>query len=194
MFSAGQAGRILLRLHAPMQGPPQEDFVMHLAFAFVTACAAFATFQSLRTVTIGEGPRRSRLSGSSLALTGVPRPPFKARLRWISAEELVRLISADPEMILFRLVDENSDLGRPQGPPGYLSVTVEGLRETLPWIPLSSRIAIYRQGGLDSERVSRISSILCGREVLLVSDAAVPALLDQTLHASEVSHATEEID
>lgn len=154
---------------------------MHLAFAFVTACAAFATFQGLRTVTVGEGPRRSRMIGSSLALTGTPRPPFKARLRWISADELVRLITADPEMILFRLVDHNADLGRPQGPPGYLSVTLEGLREALPWIPLSSRIGLYRQGGLDSEQVGRISNILCGREVLLVSDAAVPAVLDQTL-------------
>ena len=98
-----------------------------------------------------------------------PRRVAANKLRWIGATELSQLMSSDPDLVVFRLVDEESRKDRSRLLPGELEITLPELEEALAWIPQGSMVIIWRPGGFDSELERRLATILNGHEALLVS-------------------------
>lgn len=98
-----------------------------------------------------------------------PRRVAVHKLRWISATELLQLMSSDPDLAVFRMVDEGSRKDRSRLLPGELEITLPELEEALAWIPQGSMVIICRPDGFDSELERRLATILRGHEALLVS-------------------------
>jgi hypothetical protein len=91
------------------------------------------------------------------------------RLRWIEANELKGLIDADPELLVFHLLDD-----RPAGTGSKrfeteIGVTLPQLEEALPWMPRGTQVAVYREDGIAPELAQRISGMTQGRQVLLLA-------------------------
>ena len=158
---------------------------MELGFIFISMCAIFFMLQSVRAVAGGYGTRSLRRSKLNFSLDRTPSSTAKVRLHWADTAEISRLIASDPELVIFRLIEIASMRDQPQLHPGYLSVTLKELKETLPWIPHSSRIAIYRMGGIDSALVRRLSAVLQGRDVLLLKDPVPPMISGFQMVAGE---------
>jgi hypothetical protein len=91
-----------------------------------------------------------------------------SRLRWIKADELVRLIDADPELVVFHLLDDLAEAASKRF-EAEIGVTLPQLEEALPWIPQGARFAVYRVGGIAPELAQRLFCRTQGRQVLLLA-------------------------
>lgn len=141
---------------------------MQLGFMFVSMCAVFLMLQSVRAVAGGDTARRVRWARVGSAFHAASRISGRRRLHWVDTAELSCLMASDPELVIFRLVEGDSKQDWKQRNPNDISVTLNELEKTLAWIPHSSRIALYRAGGLNASLVRRLSAIMGGRDVLLL--------------------------
>jgi hypothetical protein len=91
------------------------------------------------------------------------------KLRRMNLVDLARLKSSDPDMVVFRLVDEKFLTEESSRLPGELDVTLPDLEEALPWIPRGNRITIYRPGGIDLFLERRLTAILRHHEAVVLS-------------------------
>jgi hypothetical protein len=67
-----------------------------------------------------------------------------SRLRWIKADELKRLIDADPELVVFHLFDDDPEKAGSKRFETEIGVTLPQLEEALVWMPGGTRFAVYR--------------------------------------------------
>jgi hypothetical protein len=93
-----------------------------------------------------------------------------SRLRWIKADELKRLIDADPELVAFHLLDYYPAEAESKRFETEIGVTLPQLEEALPWMPRDSRFAVYRVDGIAPGLAQRLSGMTQGREVLLLAE------------------------
>ncbi|MGB6688918.1 MAG: hypothetical protein WBE76_13880 [Terracidiphilus sp.] len=98
-----------------------------------------------------------------------------SRLRWIKADELKRLIDADPELVVFHLLDDDPAEAGSKRFETEISVTLPQLEEALPWMPRGTRFAVYRVDGIALELTQRLSGMTQDREVLLLAGRFSPA-------------------
>jgi len=96
-----------------------------------------------------------------------------SRLRWISADELKRMIDADPELVVFHLLDNPAEAGSTRFET-EIGVTLPQLEEALPWMPRGTRFAVYRVDGIAPELAQRLSGMTRGRQVLLLAGGFSP--------------------
>lgn len=83
--------------------------------------------------------------------------------------EFAHLIRTDPDLVIFRLLDDRSPNDENAKPPGVVAMTLEQLANTIPWIPSGSRIVIYRLGGISAPLAAKVTEVLRGREALFFS-------------------------
>lgn len=94
------------------------------------------------------------------------RRATRQRIRWIGAAEFAHLIVSDPELVIFRLIEDPLlDEGNGE-PPSAVAVTLEQMAKAIPWIPGRSRIVIYRVEGIDTAFAAEVASILRGRDAM----------------------------
>jgi hypothetical protein len=91
-----------------------------------------------------------------------------SRMRWIKADELERMIDADPELVVFHLLDDPAEPASKRF-KAEIEVTMPQLEEALPWIPQGTRFAVYRVGGIAPIIAQRLSCRTQGRQVLLLA-------------------------
>jgi hypothetical protein len=141
----------------------------------VFAIGATFLFERVRMTlrTNSRGARRStHVSSAKQVPVGVSHCPYS----WIDAAEFARLATADPDLVVFCLIDGFSPDCEQMRTPGVVPVTVEELEDTLVWIPLVSRVAICRMGGVNDKLAKQLAAILHGRVAFLLKDDAGPAL------------------
>jgi len=145
---------------------------------FVALCAATALVGFLvvfRAVTVRSRERKHAKNIVNIpAETRIPPRAAMHKLHWVSASEFSRLITSDPDLVLFHLVDGSSQWTRSGQAPSQLAVSLQQLEETLPWIPYTSRVAIYRNEGIDPALARKLSAVMHGREALLLSGMVPP--------------------
>jgi hypothetical protein len=93
-----------------------------------------------------------------------------SRLRWINADELKRLINADPELVVFHLLDDDLAEAGSKRFETEVGVTLPQLEEALPWMPRGARFAVYRVNGIAPDLAQRLSGMTQGRQALLLAD------------------------
>jgi hypothetical protein len=98
-----------------------------------------------------------------------------SRLRWIKADELKRLIDADPDLVVFHLLDLEPAETASKRFETEIGVTLPQLEEALPWMPQGTRFAVYRVNGIAPELAERLSGIAQGRQVLLLAERFPPS-------------------
>jgi hypothetical protein len=98
-----------------------------------------------------------------------------SRLRWIKADELERLIDADPELVVFHLLDDDPAKAGSKQFETEIGVTLPQLEEALPWTPRGTRLAVYRVDGISPELAQRLSGMMQGRQALLLAGRFSPA-------------------
>jgi len=96
-----------------------------------------------------------------------------SRLRWIRADELKRMINADPELVVFHLLDDQSEAGSKRFET-EIGVTLPQLEEALVWMPEGVWFAVYRVEGIAPELAQRLSGMTQGRQVLLLAERFSP--------------------
>jgi hypothetical protein len=145
---------------------------MDMAMCFVTMsaiCAIFCILQAVerrREKRIGAGGR----TGIQWKGNVTPRS-FARGLRWIDAAEFAQLTACNPDLIIFHLIQCNTPNGRSRWLPGELVVTLDQLEQTLLWIPLGTKFAIYRPQGIGVGLARKLSAIASGREALVLAGA-----------------------
>jgi hypothetical protein len=92
----------------------------------------------------------------------------KSRLHWIKADELKRLIDADPELVVYHLLDDDQVASASRRFGSEISVTLAQLEEALPWMSRGTRFAVYRVDGITPELAQRLYGITQGRHALLL--------------------------
>jgi hypothetical protein len=98
-----------------------------------------------------------------------------SRLRWIKADELKQLIDADPELVVFHLLDDDPAEVESKRFDTEIGVTLPQLEEALVWMPEGTRFAVYRVGGIAPGLAQRLSGMTQGRQVLLLAERFSPA-------------------
>jgi hypothetical protein len=141
---------------------------MHPASLLLITGACFPIVVSyvvaVRYLTCRQGPeKRFGITGRSRS----PRRTIGSHLRWINAAELQRLVNADPELVVFHLLDSLSNAEAKQFAT-EVEVTLPQLEEALPWMPRGTRFAVYRVTGIPPELVVRLAEITRGRQALLL--------------------------
>jgi hypothetical protein len=150
-----------------------EEFCMGIASGFVFLSAICATIMLDRAIAI----RRPSWAVARKGIHLVPAPAMlriaaRRRIHWIGATEFAHLIQSDPELVIFRLIDDVFSEDEHSKPPGVVAVTLRQLGNTLPWIPCGSRIVIYRLGGISASLAGKVLAMLHGREALFFSGDA----------------------
>ena len=155
-----------------------------IALCLTTAIAILFVYRMVpvrvqQRVAVAPSPREktARSAVSISTRTRIPRHPMH-KLHWVSAAELSHLITTDPDLVLFHLVDGGPTLASNTHTPSQLTVSFDELEETLPWIPYTSRVAIYRNDGIDIPLARKLSAVLRGRQALLLS-ATVPPITEK---------------
>jgi hypothetical protein len=97
-----------------------------------------------------------------------------SRLRWIKADELKRLINADPELVVFHLLDLEPAEAASKQFEIEICVTLPQLEEALPWMPRGTRFAVYRADGIAPKLAQRLSRMTQGCQVLLLAERFLP--------------------
>jgi hypothetical protein len=148
---------------------------MNLTIALVLMVVTLTTMGLLRLISLRIRNRQARRRRMGVvAVSAPPRRIRKDHLRWVNLEELLELINTDPELTLFCLGDggtRNSGFGCLAG---NLCVTLQELEEALPWIPAGSTLAIYHSSGIGPVLGRRLSSMLCGRKAIVLSEPMSP--------------------
>lgn len=143
---------------------------MHIASTLAGMCVACAIFGIDRAMRNRNKERNGRREKTHIAATTrIPQSVDRHQLHWIDTAKLLQLIGSDPDLLVFRLLDGNSTEDRLSWLPGELVVTLLQLEETLPWIPHGSKVAIYRLDGIDAALTRKLTTILRGREALMLS-------------------------
>jgi hypothetical protein len=150
---------------------------MRIATDFVLLGAVGATFLFDRAILL----RRQGWTVDRKGIHLIPTPMgvsklVRQRIHWIDAQEFARLIRSDPELVIFRLNDGLQTEIKCDVPPGVVAVTLGELEKTIPWIPLSSRIVIYRAGGIGASLAKDLVTILQGRDVMFFAEDAEPMI------------------
>jgi hypothetical protein len=150
-----------------------EEFCMGIASGFVFLSAICATIMLDRAIAM----RRPNWAVARKGIHLVPAPAIlrtvtRRRIHWIGATEFAHLIQSDPELVIFRLIDDVFPEDEQSKPPGVVAVTLRQLGKTLPWIPCGSRIVIYRLGGISAPLAGKVLVMLQGREALFFSGDA----------------------
>jgi hypothetical protein len=103
------------------------------------------------------------------------------RPQWIDAAELRRLVAADPELVVFHLLDDDPSEFRTSPFENEIALTLPQLEEALPWMPRGKKFAIYQADGITPELAKRLSAITQGRKALLLCGkvSAVSATFDR---------------
>lgn len=104
-----------------------------------------------------------------------------SRLRWIKADELKRLIDADPELVVFHLLDDNPAEVASKRFETEIGVTLPQLEEALVWMPGGTRFAVYRVDGIAPALAQRLSGMTQGRQVLLLTEGFSSKRFDRRL-------------
>jgi hypothetical protein len=112
-----------------------------------------------------------------------------SRLRWIRADELKRMIDADPELVVFHLLDDPNEAVSRRFET-EIGITWPQLEEALVWMPEGTRFAVYRVNGIAPELAQRLWGMTQGRQVLLLAERFSPVsewsdrrTAGQTLHS-----------
>lgn len=148
---------------------------MRFAADLVLFCTICATLLLDRAISY-------RRPGWAFARKGIQIVPAVAgarnvlwqRVHWIDASEFARLIDGDPDLVIFRLIDGFLPEIECSEPRGVVAVTVAELEKTVPWIPMSSRIVIYRNGGMSAALARDVATLLHGRDAMFYSGEADP--------------------
>jgi hypothetical protein len=115
---------------------------------------------------------QKKCAGGNFGVTGRRRISQRIggnRLRWIDAVELKRLIDANPELVVFHLIDDDPSEARSKHFDSEVCVTLPQLEEALPWMPRGTRFAVYRLDGISPALAQRLAAITQGREALFLS-------------------------
>ncbi len=153
---------------------------MNVGAMLLMMCAVCAMIGIYRGL-MNRREKRSKVASPHISAVRVPHraPP---RIVWLDAIELLKLTNSDPDTVVFRLMDGSGPIGNLRLVNGEQAVTLQEFKDTLPWIPPQSRIALYRVGGIDGAIARRIGAIAPGRELLLVS-GRVPHLVEDEVSA-----------
>lgn len=140
---------------------------MSFVFGLLLMCAMCATIGIFRGL-INRREERKRAEKP-----GVPgdtvRQHVPSRAVWVNATEFSKLTNSEPDLVVFHLIDGNGTRTYFKLIRGELAVTLQEFKDTLPWIPQQSQIALYRPGGIDAAIARQICAVANGREVLLLS-------------------------
>jgi hypothetical protein len=126
--------------------------------------------------------RQRKSAGGNFGIAGRRRNSPRitgGRLRWIDAAELKRLVAADPELVVFHLIDDDPSEARSKQFDSEVCVTLPQLEEALPWMPRGTRFAVYRLDGISTALAQRLAAITQGREALFLSGGFTPAFVSQ---------------
>lgn len=150
-----------------------------IALCLTTAIAVLLVYRMVPVrmpQRVAAAPRPREKSRSAVSVSTSTRIPRHAmhKLHWISATQLSHLITTDPDLVLFHLVDGGPTPASNTHTPSQLAISLEELEETLPWIPYTSRVAIYRNEGIDMALARKLSALMRGREALLLSEMVPP--------------------
>jgi hypothetical protein len=99
----------------------------------------------------------------------------ESRLQWIKADELKRLIDAEPELVVFHLLDDDPAEMESKRFKTEIGVTLPQLEEAMVWMPGGTRFAVYRVNGIARGLAQRLSGMTQGRQVLLLAERFSPA-------------------
>ncbi len=126
--------------------------------------------------------RRIRTAAMARIQCANVQRPTAAHLRvvWVEPTQLMKLLDAGADLVLFRLIDHDEPPRPVAVFRGELPVTLHEFEQTVPWIPMDIRIGAYRGGGIDSAMARQIALRAHGREVLLLR-SSLPLPLDRPL-------------
>ena len=129
-------------------------------------CALIGIYQALENER-EEQRRKNQLTAKALD----PQRLYQGvrELRRINETDLQRLVGESLELVIFCLVDTGPSKTIPRRFPAELVVTFHQFEERVSWIPLGSRVVVYRTGEIDEPLERRISALTPGREVYLLS-------------------------
>lgn len=129
------------------------------------------------------GPRAGLATGQRTSPHLSTSRAHASNPEWIDAAELRRLTAADPELVVFHLLDDDPAEFRARPFENEIPVTLPQLEEALPWMPTGKNFAIYQSDGITAELAKRLSAITRGRKALLLCGkiSTVNATIDQRM-------------
>jgi hypothetical protein len=164
-----------MHCRTPRQGDGGE-YSMSFVFGLLLMCAVCALIGIFRGL-MNSREARKRAQKTRMPGDKVPHPvPFRAV--WVDATEFSKLINSEPDTVVFHLMDGTGTRTYFRLVRGEMAVTLQEFKDTLPWIPRRSRIALYRPGGIDAAIARQICAVADGREVLLLAGNLLGALED----------------
>ena len=131
-------------------------------------CAALGIYRGIANER-QQWVRRQTVPAGARSLPVAPRSRVHPPQR-IYAEELFRRMSTEPDLIPVHLIDSRDQAGNPPAIPGEITVTLEHLQESLPWMPASAKLAIYRSGGISPKLGRTLARMTQNRQLLLLAD------------------------
>lgn len=137
-----------------------------ILFITCAVCVAIAIYRVLIS-----GKRERIRRPEVLAISEHAPMRSSGRIHWLGGSEFRKLITSDPEAVVFHLVDriglnDGCRLARQE-----VRGTLQQLRTMLAWIPTQSRIVVYRAYGIDSATARRLIAMAHGRELNLLSES-----------------------
>ncbi len=136
-------------------------------------CAIIGIYRGVMNWRREKGFVRPILAPAPIARRSVP-----SRVVWLNAAEFLRLIKSEPDTVVFHLTNGTEPGSNVRIVSGELIVTLQQFKDTLPWIPLGSRLVLYRPGGIDAAIARRLIAIAGGRELRLVAENLPVAVED----------------
>ena len=140
---------------------------MSFVFGLLLMCAACALIGISRGL-LNSREERKRAQNSPAPGDRVEQR-VNSRAVWVNATEFSKLINSEPDTVVFHLIDGTDASTYFKLVRGEMAVTLQEFKDTLPWIPQRSRLALYRPGGIDAAIARQICAVAGGREVLLLS-------------------------
>lgn len=142
------------------------DIAIYLAVACLV-CAPFTNARPRMNRYEGIGATSERINqvvGSKLVC-----PTAGRGLLWITPADLLLAMSADTELLIFQLIDDEQSFDWNQWERGTVLVTLAQLEEAIPWVSQKHSVVVYSPSGIDSNISQRLSSIARIREVFVVA-------------------------
>jgi hypothetical protein len=131
-------------------------------------CAALGIYRGIANER-QQWARRQTVPAGSRGLPAAPRSRVPPPQR-IYAEELLRRMTSEHDLILVRLVDSQDQVRNLLATPGEITATLEHLQESLPWMPASAKLAIYRSGGISPQLGRKLERMAQDRQLLFLVD------------------------
>lgn len=140
-------------------------------------CSLLATLRAVRLF----GERRFSDRALATKFVRIASPPDdRGRLIWMEAARVLELVDSNPDIMVFRLIDEGDPRQGLTVFHGELSVTLREFENTVPWIPMGSRILVHRIGGIDPQHARSIAAGAHGRDVLVMK-GLIPAMIEKNI-------------